>query len=107
VIAALGSHDGAFAALPVVDALWSSSGELAQSPVPRDGLWRAQTPQGFDFAKILQAHQSHDGSGADDVAVARDAGLNVRLIPGSEANYKITTAADLDRAIRDVGAAPS
>lgn len=101
VISALRHNDGACAALPLVDALWSSRDGAALAPVPRDGLWRAQTPQGFAFAKILRAHRNHDGSGTDDVAVARDAGFNVAFVPGSEQNYKITTADDLARAITD------
>lgn len=103
VLTALDSSDGACAALPVVDALWASDAGCATVPVPRDGLWRAQTPQGFRFAPLLAAHRSHDGSGADDVAVAREAGLTVRLVPGSERNYKITTATDLARALIDIG----
>ena len=102
VVGALEEVEGAFAALPVVDALWRAAGDAADAPVPRDDLWRAQTPQGFRFQSILQAHWRHDGEGADDVAVAREAGMRVRLIEGSEQNYKITTAADLERALADV-----
>ena len=102
VIAALATSDGACAGLPVVDALWNAPDALAEAPVPRDGLWRAQTPQGFRFAPILAAHRAHDGSGADDVAVAREAGLEVRFVQGSEMGYKITTAEDLARALKDV-----
>lgn len=105
VIDALGSAPGAFAALPVVDALWSSEDSCAGAPVPREGLWRAQTPQGFHYDRILAAHRSHRGDAADDVSVARAAGLEVRLVAGSEANYKITTAADLVRARADVAEA--
>jgi 2-C-methyl-D-erythritol 4-phosphate cytidylyltransferase len=101
VVAALQLSDGACAALPLVDALWTSSEGFAQSSVQRDGLWRAQTPQGFVFSKILQAHRQHDGSGADDVTVAREAGLEVRFVMGSERNYKITTGEDLIRALAD------
>lgn len=101
VVAALDTEDGACAALPVVDALWKSADNTAQSEVPREGLWRAQTPQGFAFQKILAAHRAHSGSGGDDVAVAREAGLQVQLVLGSPANYKITTAADLQRAMTD------
>ena len=98
VIAALDDVEGAFAALPVVDALWSSDANQAIAPVSREGLWRAQTPQGFHFAPILAAHRAHDGEVHDDVAVARTAGMQVRVVVGSEANFKITTAADLERA---------
>lgn len=104
VIAALEDCDGACAALPVVDALWRAEGDdMATDSVPRDGLWRAQTPQGFRFAPILAAHRNADPDAADDVAVARAAGLRVRFVPGSEANYKITTAADLERAQAQTG----
>ncbi len=90
--------EGCCAALPVIDALWSSNGDIAQSSIPRDGLWRAQTPQGFHFAKLYAAHLAHDGSGADDVAVAREVGMRVRFVLGSDENYKITTPQDLARA---------
>lgn len=102
VAEALRSSDGACAALPVVDALWTANGNKALNSMPRDGLWRAQTPQGFRFDKILDAHRRHDGNGADDVAVAREAGLEVQFVPGSEQSYKITTPADLERARRDL-----
>jgi len=102
VLAALDAVPAAFPALPVVDALWRAEGAEALAPVPREGLWRAQTPQGFRFADILAAHRAHAGEAADDVAVARAAGLAVRVVPGDESNFKITTAADLERA-RAVG----
>lgn len=98
VLAALDEVEGAFAALPVVDALWRAEGNRADAAVSREGLWRAQTPQGFRFAPILAAHRAHDGEAHDDVAVARAAGIDVLIVEGSEANFKITTAADLERA---------
>jgi 2-C-methyl-D-erythritol 4-phosphate cytidylyltransferase/2-C-methyl-D-erythritol 2,4-cyclodiphosphate synthase len=98
VLAALAEAPGAFPALPVVDALWSGADGLAVAPAARAGLWRAQTPQGFHFAEILAAHRAHAGGALDDVAVARAAGLTVRVVEGDEGNFKITTAADLERA---------
>jgi len=102
VVTALDVDDGACAALPVVDALWKSDSNRAQSQVPRDGLWRAQTPQGFTFSKILAAHRAHDGHAGDDVAVATDFGIQVQLVLGSPINYKITSATDLQRALDDL-----
>lgn len=101
VMTMLADVPGACAGLPVIDALWSSDGDKADTPVPRDGLWRAQTPQGFHYAAIRAAHDSYAGEATDDVAVARQAGLTVRFVQGSEANYKITTIADLARARAD------
>lgn len=103
VIDVLAMSDAACAGLPVVDALWEAPGGEALRSVPRESLWRAQTPQGFRFGSILAAHRAHDGSGADDVAVAREAGMHVRFVEGSEAGFKITTAQDLERALRLAG----
>ena len=105
VVAALTSSPGACAALRVVDALWMEDDDgHASHVVPRDGLWRAQTPQGFHFDAIMTAHHAHDGTAADDVAVAREAGLAVALVEGSERSYKITTQPDLLRALADAKA---
>jgi 2-C-methyl-D-erythritol 4-phosphate cytidylyltransferase/2-C-methyl-D-erythritol 2,4-cyclodiphosphate synthase len=100
VLDALETAPAACPALPVVDALWRGQDGLASETVDRNALWRAQTPQGFRFAPILTAHRAHAGDAPDDVAVARAAGLAVRLTAGDERNFKITTAADLDRARR-------
>ncbi|MEM8990903.1 MAG: bifunctional 2-C-methyl-D-erythritol 4-phosphate cytidylyltransferase/2-C-methyl-D-erythritol 2,4-cyclodiphosphate synthase [Pseudomonadota bacterium] len=99
---------GAIAALPVVDALWREADGWADVPVPRAGLWRAQTPQAFPFAMLLAAHRqaaADDGPPAlDDAEVFRRAGHEVRLVEGPAENFKITTRADLDRAERVLAA---
>lgn len=100
VIDALDSAEGAFAALPVVDALWRSKDGQAGEPVARDGLWRAQTPQGFRYETLLRAHQSFEGEAADDVAVVRAMDVAVQIVVGEEANFKVTTREDLARAER-------
>ncbi|KIN60124.1 Bifunctional enzyme IspD/IspF [Sulfitobacter noctilucae] len=100
VLTALEHADGAFAALPVVDALWQAEDGLALTPVARDGLWRAQTPQGFRFQALLDAHRTYQGDAADDVEIARAMGIDVRIVHGDTANFKITTPEDLARAER-------
>jgi len=99
VLAALAGHDGAAPALPVTDALWRG-GDTVEGTQARDGLWRAQTPQGFRLSAIRAAHAAHRGEAADDVEVARAHGLRVAITQGDEANLKLTTAADFDRARR-------
>ncbi|WP_424928258.1 bifunctional 2-C-methyl-D-erythritol 4-phosphate cytidylyltransferase/2-C-methyl-D-erythritol 2,4-cyclodiphosphate synthase [Amaricoccus tamworthensis] len=99
----LNTGKGAFPALRVIDALWKSDGDHATTPQDRTGLWRAQTPQGFHFREILSAHENSSGDLADDVAVARAKGIDVRIVSGSESNYKITTAADYGRAQHEIG----
>lgn len=100
--AELSAATGAFAAVPVVDALWQTADGQAKAPVARDGLWRAQTPQGFHFAPILAAHRAGAADAADDVAIARAAGLDVRIVLGSDDNFKITTPDDFSRAERQI-----
>jgi len=104
VLAALDSHDAAAPGLPVTDALWRGAGGLVAGSVPRDGLWRAQTPQGFRLDAILAAHAGGDPKAADDVELARAAGLDVAIVAGDETNLKITLAEDFARAEQLMGA---
>ncbi len=93
---ALAHHDGAIAGLPVVDALWRARDGRIDAAVPRDGLWRAQTPQTFRLDAIRDAHRRWAGAGlADDAAVAAQSGLDVALTFGAADNIKITTPDDL------------
>lgn len=95
---ALEDGPAAAPALAVTDALWrGADGEVAGTQ-NRDGLWRAQTPQAFHFDAILAAHRAHPGDAADDVEVARSAGLQVRIVEGSEDNLKLTFPGDFARA---------
>ncbi|SDE13047.1 bifunctional 2-C-methyl-D-erythritol 4-phosphate cytidylyltransferase/2-C-methyl-D-erythritol 2,4-cyclodiphosphate synthase [Limimaricola pyoseonensis] len=104
VIAALDHHPAAAPGLAITDALWRVADGHVGGTVPREGLVRAQTPQGFRFDSILAAHRRYEGpSAADDVAVAQAAGLDVALVPGHEDNMKITGPGDFARAARILG----
>jgi 2-C-methyl-D-erythritol 4-phosphate cytidylyltransferase/2-C-methyl-D-erythritol 2,4-cyclodiphosphate synthase len=99
LIAALDRTQGAIAAVPVVDTLWRAADGNVETLVPRDGLWRAQTPQAFRYADILAAHRKAAGQAlTDDAAVLRAAGGSVGVVEAAENNFKITTEADLARA---------
>lgn len=105
VIDALDGAAGAAPALAVTDALWRGADGTVAGTQDRSGLYRAQTPQGFRYAAILAAHQAHPGGAADDVEVARAAGLDVAIVEGDEANMKITGPGDFARAealMRDI-----
>lgn len=97
VIVALHDHRAAAPAIAVTDALWIGAHGRVEGAAPRDGLFRAQTPQGFDFRAILAAHRAGDGTAADDVEVARAHGLPVAIVAGDEDNIKITWAEDFAR----------
>ncbi|WP_299783390.1 2-C-methyl-D-erythritol 4-phosphate cytidylyltransferase [uncultured Roseobacter sp.] len=100
VIEALRDGPAAAPAVPVVDALWRGDGGTVAAAVPRDGLYRAQTPQGFHLAEIIAAHRTCLQGAADDVELARRAGLTVAITPGSDDNLKITVPEDFIRAER-------
>jgi len=98
--------DGAVLGIPLADTLKrvAAKGTISAT-IPRDNLWRAQTPQIFRFEPLLRAHRSVATLGAteataltDDAAVAERAGLKVVMVAGSGDNTKITTAEDLQRA---------
>ena len=100
-VAALAQHPAALPALPVADTIKreSDGGGAVAGTIDRKGLWRAQTPQGFRYAGILDAHRKFAGDRlTDDAAVAEKAGLEVALVMGSEDNMKVTTPEDLARA---------
>ncbi|MEM8787523.1 MAG: bifunctional 2-C-methyl-D-erythritol 4-phosphate cytidylyltransferase/2-C-methyl-D-erythritol 2,4-cyclodiphosphate synthase [Pseudomonadota bacterium] len=100
VCAAIRPGRAAFPALPIVDALWRADGADVQAAERREGLWRAQTPQGFRFDDILAAHRNGGSNAADDVAIARAAGLSASVVLGDGNNFKITLPEDFDRAAR-------
>jgi 2-C-methyl-D-erythritol 4-phosphate cytidylyltransferase len=101
VLEALAAAEGAIAAVPLVDTLKRGAAGHITGTIPREGLFRAQTPQGFRYPAIRAAHQAAANAGdgiTDDAMVAERAGLKIRLVDGDEDNFKITTAADLHRA---------
>jgi 2-C-methyl-D-erythritol 4-phosphate cytidylyltransferase/2-C-methyl-D-erythritol 2,4-cyclodiphosphate synthase len=101
VLAALDQAPGAIPALPLRDTVKRGADGIVMDTVDRASLWRAQTPQGFHYRPILAAHRAAAGSDlSDDAAVAERAGLAVRLVAGSEENFKVTTADDLLQAER-------
>ena len=105
VLAALVESPGAIAAMPLTDTIKrAATGNRVAATLDRSQLWSAQTPQGFRFPDILEAHERARAAGRDDLtddaAVAEWAGLAVTLVPGSAANRKLTTAEDLAMANR-------
>lgn len=103
VLTALDRHQGAAPAVAVTDTLWHGADGVVTGVQPRDGLYRAQTPQGFHLAPLLAAHLAQGDDATDDVGVARAAGLDVTIVAGDETNIKITTPGDFARAARLMG----
>lgn len=104
VLAALERHPAVLPALPVVDSLRRTRGERVLEDVDRSGLVRIQTPQGFAFGAILDAHRRAPAGFGDDGAVADWAGLPVIHVPGEEDNVKLTLPEDFASAERRLAA---
>lgn len=104
VIEALDRVPAVITGLSVPDTLKRCADGLVEATVDRTGVWRAQTPQGFHFDKLLRAHQEvhfrnpTHADLTDDSLVIETTGLRVAMIEGSEDNFKITTERDLARA---------
>lgn len=102
VVDAVRAGTSAIAALPVVDTLKEvdADGRIERT-VPREGLWRAQTPQGFPRDVLLRAHRAAmdgDYDATDDAALVEQIGEPVVVVRGSERAMKVTDAADFSRA---------
>ena len=90
--------------LPSVDSLKEvdDTGTVVAS-VDRARIMRVQTPQGFRFADLLEAHlaaQASRSERTDDAALFELAGRRVATVPGEEANMKVTNPEDLARVAR-------
>ncbi len=99
LIEALGFAPGAIPAVPVGETLKRATNGQVEATVPGGGLVRAQTPQAFRFPLLLRLHRAAaGGAGAvDDAALLEAAGHAVVVVPGSEANIRITCPEDLVR----------
>ncbi|MDX1530398.1 MAG: 2-C-methyl-D-erythritol 4-phosphate cytidylyltransferase [Rhodothermales bacterium] len=95
VIGAVREHGAAALAIPVADTVRRADGGAFGETVPREGLWRMQTPQAFRADLLREAHaQLGDVTGTDEVELVRRLGHPVRLVRGSALNLKLTTPTD-------------
>nr|MCH9765719.1 2-C-methyl-D-erythritol 2,4-cyclodiphosphate synthase [Alphaproteobacteria bacterium] len=99
----LHDHRACLVAIPVSDTIKKANddGHILQT-IDRSSLWAAQTPQGFEYGFIAQAHDKAHKEGrndfTDDAAVAEWAGAIVHIVEGDSANIKLTTKEDLTMA---------
>jgi 2-C-methyl-D-erythritol 4-phosphate cytidylyltransferase/2-C-methyl-D-erythritol 2,4-cyclodiphosphate synthase len=76
-----------------------------KTTLPREGVWLAQTPQGFRLSVLQDAHTKNAGADiTDEGMLVERAGLPVTIVPGDPDNFKITTPDDLARARGILGA---
>lgn len=104
VLAGLADAHGVIPALQITDTIkWQENGRLTQGP-KREQLATVQTPQGFDGALLLGAHEKADSFQGelpvftDDASIMEWAGHPCRAVAGEQDNIKITTPQDWARA---------
>lgn len=104
-IEAVEKHSAAIVGLPAVDTIKqverTADGAIITATIPREYIVQAQTPQGFrcGLLKRAFAEAMADGFlGTDEASIVERAGVQVAVVPGSQANLKITQPSDLDLA---------
>lgn len=93
-------HGDAVAVIPCVEAVFrSGDGLTSTDSIPREQLYRTQTPHGYTLGKLLWAHEQAEQQGikstAASCALMHALGETVHFCAGSEKNLKITTQDDL------------
>jgi 2-C-methyl-D-erythritol 4-phosphate cytidylyltransferase len=98
-VESLAQEEAVLVALPVVDTLKYSNENHVERTVSREGLWRAQTPQGGQLEPLLSASRAAEAEGytaTDECELMERIGIRPIIIPGSERNFKITYPEDLE-----------
>lgn len=113
VIRVARSGAGAVAAIPVGDTLKAAADgpppHTVERTVPRAGLWRAQTPQGFPrelLERAIEAAAADGVQGTDDAELVERIGGRVELVHDSPRNIKLTAPADVELAEALLRSAP-
>ncbi len=88
---------GGLLATPVADTLKHvDHNNKVLDTMPRNNLWRAQTPQMFRFDVLHRAlHSAHASKTTDESSAIEFLGYQPRIVPGRADNIKITVAEDL------------
>jgi 2-C-methyl-D-erythritol 4-phosphate cytidylyltransferase/2-C-methyl-D-erythritol 2,4-cyclodiphosphate synthase len=99
---AMGEDAALVPALAVPDTVLRLEDERVAETLDRGGLARAQTPQLFRLGLLRRAHeaalQRGETDASDDGSLVLALGKSLAAAPGDPGNFKITTAADFERA---------
>lgn len=100
-LATFHAYGSAVAAIPCVEAVFRSEDDGISSNVaiPREQLFRTQTPHTYTLGKLLWAHKKAEELGIANTAASctlmQMLGEKVYFSKGSETNLKITTVDDI------------
>jgi 2-C-methyl-D-erythritol 4-phosphate cytidylyltransferase len=98
VAAAARNEGAAVPVMPLVDTVKRVRDGRVCETLDRSELGAAQTPQGFRYSLLARAYEAafrDHVTVTDEAAAVERMGERVAVVPGSERNRKITTAADL------------
>ncbi|MBE5866936.1 MAG: 2-C-methyl-D-erythritol 4-phosphate cytidylyltransferase [Lachnospiraceae bacterium] len=100
-IATFHTHGSAVAAIPCVEAVFRSddNGVSSNISIPREQLYRTQTPHTYTLEKLIWAHEEANKRGITNSVASctlmQALGEKIYFSKGSEENLKITTKDDL------------
>ena len=99
-ILACSNSDGAIIALQPFDTIKYSKSNVVEKTIDREKVWMAQTPQAFNKEKIIEAYNNKldELIMTDESSMMEGMGYKIKIVRGSENNFKITTANDWKRA---------
>lgn len=78
-----------------VEARTDGGPELVVATPERARLRAVQTPQGFDRATLVRAHETVTDNVTDDAGMVEQLGVPVVVVPGHEEAFKVTRPLDL------------
>ena len=90
-------HDGVIVALPSSDTIKKIMEDQILETLPRETIWRAQTPQVFfrsALREALELAETENIQGTDEASLLERIGYQVGFVEGSSLNIKITTKED-------------
>jgi 2-C-methyl-D-erythritol 4-phosphate cytidylyltransferase len=86
---------GGLLAMPLADTLKRAEDSMrVGETIPREGLWRAQTPQMFRY-DVLRRGLARTPGATDESQAVESLGQMPRIVQGENANLKVTFADDL------------
>ena len=97
VIEAAASHGGAILAERCSDTVKRVEGEAITGTIEREGLWLAQTPQGFRYEILRKAMDKADEdnfAGTDEASLVERTGEKVMIVECEYPNMKVTMSSD-------------
>jgi 2-C-methyl-D-erythritol 4-phosphate cytidylyltransferase len=91
-------YGAAVVGVPVKDTIKLAEKGFYRKTLDRRSLWAVQTPQGFHFGILMDAHFAAQRSafvGTDDASLVERLQCPVKIVEGEYGNIKITTKEDL------------